>query len=58
MGQQTSKEPTQAWVTVFAGMAINLCLGILYAWSMWGTALVNVEQAGQPMTVSTPAGCI
>ena len=31
-------------------MAINLCLGILYAWSMWGAALVNVEQAGQPMT--------
>jgi OFA family oxalate/formate antiporter-like MFS transporter len=50
MGQQTSKEPTQAWVTVFAGMAINLCLGILYAWSMWGAALVNVEKAGQPMT--------
>jgi OFA family oxalate/formate antiporter-like MFS transporter len=50
MGQQTSKEPTQAWVTVFAGMAINLCLGILYAWSMWGAALVNVDQAGQPMT--------
>jgi OFA family oxalate/formate antiporter-like MFS transporter len=40
MGQQTTKEPTQAWVTVFAGMAINLCLGILYAWSMWGSALV------------------
>lgn len=50
MGQQTHKEPTQAWVTVFAGMSINLCLGILYAWSMWGAALVNVEQAGQPMT--------
>ncbi len=41
MGQQTHKEPTQAWVTVFAGMAINLCLGILYAWSMWSTALVS-----------------
>ncbi len=50
MGQQTHKEPTQAWVTVFAGMSINLCLGILYAWSMWGAALVNVEQVGQPMT--------
>ena len=35
------KEPTQAWVTTFAGMAINLCLGILYAWSMWGGALVS-----------------
>ena len=40
MGQQSTKEPTQAWVTVFAGMSINLCLGILYAWSMWGSALV------------------
>ncbi|MBM9531287.1 OFA family MFS transporter [Desulfoprunum benzoelyticum] len=50
MGQTMQKEPTQAWVTVFAGMAINLCLGILYAWSMWGTALTDVEKAGQPMT--------
>lgn len=50
MGQTTQKEPTQAWVTVFAGMAINLCLGILYAWSMWNAALVDVEKAGQPMT--------
>ncbi len=41
MGQTMQKEPTQAWVTVFAGMAINLCLGILYAWSMWGSALVS-----------------
>lgn len=50
MGQTTQKEPTQAWVTVFAGMAINLCLGILYAWSMWNAALVDVDKAGQPMT--------
>jgi len=35
------KEPAQAWITTFAGMAINLCLGILYAWSMWGAALVS-----------------
>jgi len=50
MGQTMQKEPTQAWVTVLAGTAINLCLGILYAWSMWGTALTDVEKAGQPMT--------
>jgi OFA family oxalate/formate antiporter-like MFS transporter len=41
MSQQNQTVPTQAWVTVFAGMAINLCLGILYAWSMWGSALVS-----------------
>ncbi|HBG20137.1 MAG TPA: MFS transporter [Desulfobulbaceae bacterium] len=50
MSQQNQSVPTQAWVTVFAGMAINLCLGILYAWSIWKTALVNVDQAGQAMT--------
>lgn len=36
-----SQVPTDGWVTVFAGMAVNLCLGILYAWSMWGAALVS-----------------
>jgi len=44
------KEPTQAWITTFAGTAINLCLGILYAWSIWKSALVDVDKAGQPMT--------
>ena len=41
--------PVRAWVTTYAGMTINLCLGILYAWSIWKKALVNVELAGQPM---------
>ena len=50
MSQQNQSVPAQAWVTVFAGMAINLCLGILYAWSIWKKALVNVDMAGQPMT--------
>jgi len=45
-----SKEPTKAWVTVFAGTAVNLCLGILYAWSIWKSALVNTTMAGQEMT--------
>lgn len=31
-------------------MSINLCLGILYAWSIWKSALVNVDLAGQAMT--------
>jgi OFA family oxalate/formate antiporter-like MFS transporter len=32
--------PPRAWVVTFAGMAINLCLGILYAWSVWKANLV------------------
>src|SRR3989339_618089 len=50
MSQQNQSVPAQAWITVFAGMAITLCLGILYAWSIWKTALVNVDKAGQAMT--------
>jgi len=49
MSQQNQSVPAQAWITVFAGMAINLCLGILYAWSIWKSALVNVDKAGQVM---------
>ncbi len=44
------KVPGRAWVVTFAGMAVNLCLGILYAWSVWAKALINVKDAGQPMT--------
>jgi OFA family oxalate/formate antiporter-like MFS transporter len=50
MSQQNQSVPTQAWITVFAGTAINLCLGILYAWSIWKSALVNVDMAGEAMT--------
>lgn len=50
MSQQNQSVPAQAWITVFAGTAINLCLGILYAWSIWKAALVNVDKAGQAMT--------
>ncbi len=48
--QTIEKVPAQAWITTFAGTAINLCLGILYAWSIWKSALVNVERAGEAMT--------
>lgn len=52
MSTQVDKEPTKAWVVVFAGVAINLCLGILYAWSVWKKALVNKGKAdaGEIMT--------
>jgi MFS transporter, OFA family, oxalate/formate antiporter len=36
-------------VVVFAGTAVNLCLGILYAWSVWSKALINEKMQGQPM---------
>ena len=44
--------PARAWVVTFAGMAVNLCLGILYAWSVWKAALVPSDPAlyGTPMT--------
>ena len=44
--------PGKAWVVVFAGTAVNLCLGILYAWSIWAGALVpkDLKMAGQVMT--------
>jgi MFS transporter, OFA family, oxalate/formate antiporter len=44
--------PGKAWVVTFAGTAVNLCLGILYAWSIWAGALVpkDLKMAGQVMT--------
>ena len=35
------KVPGKAWVVVFAGTAVNLCLGILYAWSVWSGTLIQ-----------------
>lgn len=39
MAAPLEKVPRKAWVVTFAGTAINLCLGILYAWSVWGAKL-------------------
>lgn len=49
MTVQENKVPAKAWLVTLAGMAINLCLGILYAWSVWAKALINVKDAGKPM---------
>ena len=55
MAAQAGKVPGRAWVVVAAGTVVNLCLGILYAWSVWGAALVYpvkeevLKMAGQPM---------
>jgi OFA family oxalate/formate antiporter-like MFS transporter len=40
MAQPLEKVPGKAWVVTFAGTAVNLCLGILYAWSVWGAKLI------------------
>src|SRR5436305_5569198 len=47
-----SKVPPRAWVVTFAGTAVNLCLGILYAWSVWKANLVGNKDhpAGSPMS--------
>jgi len=46
------KVPAKGWVVTFAAMAINLCLGILYAWSVWKKALTadKLHHAGTLMT--------
>ncbi|WP_439630539.1 L-lactate MFS transporter [Gemmata sp.] len=43
--------PGRAWVVTAAGTVVNLCLGILYAWSVWKKALVPKDPAlyGSPM---------
>jgi OFA family oxalate/formate antiporter-like MFS transporter len=48
--------PGKAWRVVFAGTAVNLCLGILYAWSVWTKVLINVEKAGQLITEGPGVG--
>jgi MFS transporter, OFA family, oxalate/formate antiporter len=49
---QTISIPVKAWVVTFAGTAVNLCLGILYAWSVWKSKLLAGAEhaAGSPMT--------
>lgn len=44
--------PARAWVVTGAGTAVNLCLGILYGWSVWKAALVPKDPAlyDRPMT--------
>ena len=48
----TTKVPTRAWVVTAAGMAVNLCLGILYAWSVWKAGLIagSEHEPGEPMS--------
>lgn len=65
-GQAVAKEPAKAWQVTFAGTAVNLCLGCLYAWSVWVKYLTDAEfmksQGWIPLTAeqaSNPASlCI
>jgi OFA family oxalate/formate antiporter-like MFS transporter len=52
MAAPLEKVPGKAWVVTFAGTAVNLCLGILYAWSVWKIALLAPKghSAGEVMT--------
>jgi OFA family oxalate/formate antiporter-like MFS transporter len=52
----SSGVPGKAWRVVFAGTAVNLCLGILYAWSVWTKVLINVDKAGQLITEGPGVG--
>jgi len=45
----SGKAPGRAWQVVFAGTAINLCLGILYAWSVWAKYLKVPTKEGKLM---------
>jgi len=47
MAAPLEKVPARAWVVTFAGTAVNLCLGILYAWSVWGGALTVPMKGGK-----------
>ncbi|HMK35488.1 MAG TPA: OFA family MFS transporter [Desulfomonilaceae bacterium] len=52
MATQEARVPARAWVVTLAGAACNLCLGILYAWSVWKKVLVDKPKAdlGELMT--------
>ena len=40
---QVSRVPARGWVVTGAGTAVNLCLGILYAWSVWKANLLAAD---------------
>ncbi|MBX9585287.1 MAG: MFS transporter [Gemmataceae bacterium] len=47
---QSAAVPGRAWAAVAAGVAVNLCLGILYAWSVWKDALLASKAKVEPDT--------
>ncbi|HSQ83678.1 MAG TPA: hypothetical protein VLM43_03040, partial [Desulfobacterales bacterium] len=63
--QPVDSLPGRAWAVILAGTTINLCLGCLYAWSVWvkyltdeayltahgWTAALTAEQASNPASL-------
>ncbi len=47
----TPRVPSSAWLVVAAGVTVNLCLGVLYAWSVWKAKLLAPTDSliGTPM---------
>ena len=47
-----SRTPARGWVVTSAGTTVNLCLGILYAWSVWKGSLLGTPDhpAGSAMS--------
>lgn len=41
MAEAKQTSSSMGWVVVLAGLGINLCLGVLYTWSMFTSALTN-----------------
>jgi MFS transporter, OFA family, oxalate/formate antiporter len=55
--QEQTPTPVRGWTVVIAALSINLILGVLYAWSVMGKALVlqwhwKAAQASLPFTIS------
>lgn len=47
-----SKEKNKGWIVAFAGMGINLALGILYTWSIFKVSIKESIQRGGPTDFS------
>jgi OFA family oxalate/formate antiporter-like MFS transporter len=52
MAEAKRTSSSAGWVVVLAGLGINLCLGVLYTWSLFTSALTNkwAWSAGQALT--------
>ena len=52
MSSCPQRAPGRAKLVTLAGVVVNLCLGILYAWSVWKGSLIATAEhpAGSPMT--------
>ena len=51
-----TETPLRGWIATFAGTAVNLCLGILYAWSVWKAELVGDLVPNPKLDVQRLAG--